>query len=112
MRQLLTDRTLQTLEFKGKPETVWDTNLKGFGIRLLKTAKTFTVMRGKQRERITIGRYPEWSLKDARKEAQALLAAPPRKNAAMPIAQALKQFIELHCHTWTYPEKVEGRSAV
>ncbi len=99
MRQLLTERTLQTLEFEGKPETVWDTNLKGFGIRLLKTTKTFTVMRGKQRERLTIGRYPDWSLKDARKEAQALLAAPPRKNAAMPLKQALKQFIELHCDT-------------
>ena len=80
MKTLLTDRTVQTLAYSGKPQTIWDTNLKGFGVRIMQTRKTFTVMRGQQRERITLGHYPDISLQEARKKAMVVLVTKPRTN--------------------------------
>ena len=55
--------------------TYWDDMTPGFGIRVGRRAKTWTVMRGRSRERVTFGRYPNVSLADARIEAKKLLAA-------------------------------------
>jgi hypothetical protein len=47
--------------------TVWDSTLKGFGIRISKGgAKSWVVVTGAMRKRTTLARYPEVSLKDAR----------------------------------------------
>jgi integrase len=55
--------------------TLWDSSLKHFGLRLSQGgAKTFTVMHGALRERITIGRYPLISLAQAREKAKEILA--------------------------------------
>ncbi|MSP03142.1 MAG: DUF4102 domain-containing protein [Acetobacteraceae bacterium] len=52
-----------------------DDQLTGFGVRVTKAGvKAFVLTYGKQRERITIGRYPIISLQDARSEAKRILA--------------------------------------
>lgn len=57
-----------------KPNTaVWDTALKGFGVRAGKVRKTFVVLIGSGR-RQAIGTYPLLSLSDARTEARRILA--------------------------------------
>jgi len=66
--------------------TTWDTKLPGFGIRCSQGGtKTFIVMHGKQRRRVTIGRYPVVSLSAARQKAKEILL-----NAALNIQQAPK----------------------
>lgn len=74
-RQKLTDRTVAALKPASVAERqyeVWDAVLPGFGVRVgSRGTKTFIVMvriAGKQR-RTTLGRYPETSLADARKQA-------------------------------------------
>jgi len=56
-------------------KTYPDDILSGFGVRVSQGGtKTFVVMHGPTRERITIGRYPVLSLADARAEAKRVLA--------------------------------------
>lgn len=69
----LTDLVVQRLKYKGTQEKYWDTNLKGFGVRLGKKTKTFVVMTGTQRKLITIGHYPDIDLKSARLIARGVL---------------------------------------
>lgn len=71
----LTDRVVKKL----KPpttgqETTWDTQLTGFGVRCSQGgSKTFVVMHGKRRRRVSIGRYPVVSLAAARRRAKEIL---------------------------------------
>jgi hypothetical protein len=52
-------------------------------------------MRGKERERISFGRYPDLSLTDARKEAKKLLATSPEpKFETLAFREARSQFLE------------------
>jgi intergrase/recombinase len=79
--------------------TYWDTATSGFGIRVSKKSKAWTVMRGKSRERVTIGRYPDISLSDARAEAKKLLASEPEpKTVSISFKEASEAFLA------TYPE--------
>jgi integrase len=53
----------------------WDQTLTGFGVRLSQGGtRSFFLIHGANRHRITIGRYPIISLSDARREAKRLLA--------------------------------------
>lgn len=52
---------------------LWDSTLRGFGLRCGKTSKTFIVLVDSGR-RHSIGRYPLISLSDARTEARRILA--------------------------------------
>jgi integrase len=55
--------------------TYWDRGLKSFGLRISQGgSRTFIVMLGADRRRVTIGRYPTVSLAQARKLAKELLA--------------------------------------
>ena len=66
----LTDAAIRA----AKPNTsIWDTSLKGFGVRAGKDRKTFVVLIGSGR-RQAIGIYPLLSLSDARTEAKRILA--------------------------------------
>lgn len=90
----LTDVAVKALKPTGKYVTYWDT-MPGFGIRVGMHSKTWTVMRGRNRERISIGRYPDVSLSDARAEAKRLLsAAPEPKITTMRFDEARKTFLE------------------
>ena len=72
----LTELTVRTAKPLARGQyTVWDSTLKHFGLRISQGgAKTFTVMHGKLRERITIGRYPVISLAQARERAKEIMA--------------------------------------
>lgn len=51
----------------------WDPNFKSFGIRIGKNRKAFVIVTGPG-QKYTIGRYPDISLADARREAKRILA--------------------------------------
>jgi hypothetical protein len=69
----LTDLSVRALKPADKQTTYWDTTTPAFGVRVGKRSKTWTVIRGRTRERLSIGRFGEVSLADARKEAMRLL---------------------------------------
>lgn len=71
-RAPLTDHFIRTIKADDH-STFWDTHLPAFGIRCGIHRRTWTVMVGKHRQRITIGRYPAMTLKDARSKARKLL---------------------------------------
>lgn len=70
----LTDLSVKALKPSDNYVTYWSDTTPGFGIRVGKKSRTWSVMRGRARERVTIGRYPAVSLSDARREALRLLA--------------------------------------
>ena len=86
MRLHLTDIAVRSLKVSGRNTTFWDDTTPGFGIRVGKKKKTWTVMRGANRQRITIGHYGEdgMSLSQARAQAKRLLAETP----GSPLSQA------------------------
>jgi integrase len=69
----LTDLSIRALKHGDTPITLYDQALRCFGVRVTKTTKTFLVMRGRERKRITIGHWPECTLKGARDTARRLL---------------------------------------
>lgn len=73
-RTALTDLAIRRIP---QPEsgtvTYWDTTVKGLGVRVSKTARTFIVLIDSGR-RQKIGRYPTLTLADARTEAKRTLA--------------------------------------
>ena len=88
-----TDLTVAKL----KPGVYVDEVTRGFGVRIGKTRRTWFVTRGKQREHVTIGRYPTISLADARKQARKLLAGEPEFNSGITFDDALSDFKDIHC---------------
>lgn len=68
----LTDLTVRSLP----AGTHFDATTPAFGIRVGKHRRTWIVMRGQERRRISIGHYPDLPLSEARKEAKKLLAEP------------------------------------
>lgn len=91
----LTDLSIRALKSDAQTD-YWDTKMPGFGIRIGKRAKTFMVK--KDNRRINVGRYPEMSLADAKREGRRIIAeasAPPRPRS-LTVAEAVKEFIEQH----------------
>lgn len=83
--------------------TIWDASLRGFGLRVGSSSKTWTVMIGKERRRICLGRYPAMGLQAARQEAKRLiLAASLARNQAnitnISFSAALDKFVEVGLH--------------
>ena len=79
MRVHLTDLAVRSLQHNGRNLIYWDDATPGFGIYVGRKWKTWTVMRGVTRERLTIGRYGNGglSLAEARAEAKRLLSMIP-----------------------------------
>ena len=72
----LSDTTIRKLEPPSKGQKLYtDTSLAGFGCRVSsKGTKTFILQLGRDRRKISIGRYPIITLSQARTEAKRLLA--------------------------------------
>jgi len=95
----LTDMSVKALKPPTQGQvTYWDTNLAGFNLRISQGgSKTFTLVHGEGRERITLGRYPVISLSQARQKAREILAektlgiAP--KPASLMFEEALALFL-------------------
>ena len=65
--------------------THWDASLPGFGVRISQGgSKTWIAMRGEERRRIMIGRYPDKSLQDARGRPEISCGRNGVKAAALP----------------------------
>lgn len=99
----LTVRQLQPPE-KGQAR-YFDETTPGFGLTVGTRTKTFFVIRGKQRKLTTIGRYPEISLADARKEAKRLLVQEPEETSPTGLREAVAAFLE-DCRTRLRPSSV------
>ena len=99
----LTDLTLKHLLVPERGQTTyWDDALSGFGVRVSQGGgKTFTVMFGDDRRRVTIGRYPILSLSEARGAAKRLLAEATlkrvEKTPSLTFAEAVELFLATHC---------------
>ena len=66
----LSDLVITNAEPRSMQYTLWD-SLTGFGLRISPGGtKTWTVVYGRDRRRVTIGRYPLVDLKTAREEAR------------------------------------------
>ena len=74
-KRSLTELTIKNLKPPASGQiTTWDTQLTGFGVRCSPGGtKTFVVMYGKRRRRVTVGRYPTMSLAIARQRAREIL---------------------------------------
>ena len=85
---MLTDLTIPRL----KPGYHWDGTLPAFGIRVGKRARTFVVVQSGNRT--TIGRWPELSLREARKRAHRVLGSDPTDRTDFTSEEALAEYIE------------------
>jgi integrase len=93
----LTDIVVSRLK---EPGTYFDKSTPAFGIRVGKNRKTWIVMRGRERTRTRIGRYPDLSLAKARKEALMLLGSPVQTQVeVLKFSEAAQQFFEIHVVT-------------
>ncbi|MGR3813870.1 MAG: tyrosine-type recombinase/integrase [Cognatishimia activa] len=75
MRVRLTDLAVKKLPLSENGQvTYWDELTPNFGIRCSTRSKSYIVLLGEKRRRKTLGRYPDVSLADARKQAKQLLS--------------------------------------
>jgi integrase len=95
----LTDIAIRALKAPAIGQTdYWDVTTRGFGVRVSQAAtKTFVAKIHNQR--ITIGRYPEWSLADARKKAGTLKGEEPEQRSKITFEQAYERFKTEHLPT-------------
>lgn len=101
---LLTDVVVKALKPSATYVTYWCTKTPAFGLRVGKRTKTWTVMRGRNRERVSIGRYPDLPLAEARAEAKRLLSAEAQPRSVKKLFRdARDEFLEAH-----YADKSEG----
>lgn len=96
----LTQLTIDRLPTpRGHQVTYWDTQLTGFNLRMSPGgAKTFNVVYGTDRKRVTIGRYPIVSLAAARKRAREILLQAvlhPSKHSSPQFQAALERYLSL-----------------
>jgi integrase len=94
----LTDKGVRALDAPDSGQiTYWDKSLKSSGLRVSQGgARSWVVMLGKERRRITIGKYPAVSLADARKHARTLIAEQTLgkfRPARTSFDAALKEFL-------------------
>src|SRR5580704_15085951 len=90
---------LTDLSVRNLPEGLHlDARLPSFGIRVGKKRRTWIVIKGKNRTKISLGQYPAISLADARKRAMLELSTTsPSEPANIPsYAEALAEFHTLH----------------
>ena len=74
------------------PGTYYDDATPAFGIRVGKNRKTWLVIRGRERLRTNIGRYPQLTLAEARKEAKKVLTQELVKGSRLSLNQAYEQW--------------------
>jgi integrase len=114
MQTKLNKRTIDSLASADQPYTLWDLEIPGFGIRVMPTGRKSFVLKfvvsGQQRW-LTIGRYGDLTLEEARKIAQAKRGDVAKgedptiiiraRKAAPTVAELIVRFIEEHVNTKT-----------
>jgi integrase len=93
MRTHLTEIAVRSLKPTEHQEKVWDTQTRGFGVRVNGVSKSWIVMYGEKRTLRTIGRYPDMSLADARREAKKVLVGDHAPEKSTPtIEEAFEEY--------------------
>lgn len=85
----------------------FDESTPGFGVTVGTRTKTFIVICGPKRQLTTIGRYPDVSLQDARREAKRLLATFTTEDRTTKLRQAVDDFLE-DCEKRLRPNSVKA----
>lgn len=102
----LNDLTVRQLQPSDSGQVrYFDETTPGFGVTVGTRSKTFFVIRGKQRKLTTIGRYPDISLADARKEAKRLLVQEAPETSPTRLPQAVASFLA-ECEARLRPNSV------
>lgn len=93
----LTELSIRALKGTDTYVTHFDKNLPGFGVRVGKRTKTYVAVVGRERRRVSIGKFGDISLAEARKEAMRLLSADPEKqDENITFSKARDRFLEEH----------------
>jgi hypothetical protein len=79
-----------------RPVSYMDATTRGFGVRVGKHTKTWVVVRGRRRERLSFGKYPDLSLSAARTEAKRLLTQEPPTAPRISFHDARANFLNEH----------------
>lgn len=87
------DLAIQRLKNPDRQTRYFDDSLPGFGILVGKRTKTFFVVKGEDRKLITLGRYPETTLKDARALARAEMVAKATQGS-LDAPEAIRLYLE------------------
>ncbi|MCC3246412.1 site-specific integrase [Methylocystis sp. WRRC1] len=100
----LTEITIRNLKPPEKGQVAYmDDALRGFGVRVSAGGtKSFILVHGLERRRVTIGRYPIISLAEARAEAKRILAEKTLGHTferSVPFEDALAQFLDHSAQT-------------
>ncbi len=91
----LTDLSIRKLKPLPTGQKIYyDDVLGGFGVRISQKTKAFIVTYGEGRKRVTLGKYPETSLADARKAAKKLLSNPSHHKLSIAFPAARDDFLE------------------
>lgn len=88
----LTDISARSLP----PGKYFDLTTPAFGLRVGKKRRTWIVMRGSDRQLITLGHYPALTLQNARTEAKKLLATTQPTTGRVSFEQAYEVFKKTH----------------
>ena len=95
----LTDIAVRGLKPTSPQQTYWDAAMPNFGVRVGLRSKSFVLLVGNERRRITLGAYPAMSLAQARQAARGHMAervlgiAAPPKPKSPSFSEALTSFI-------------------
>ena len=92
----LTELSVGRMKSQDRQVTYFDDLLPGFGIRVGKTRKSWVVLVGPKRQRLTLGHFPSLGLQEARAKAREILASPARANSAQSFVEAAETFLRLH----------------
>ena len=93
MVQILTDAAIRSLS----EGVLYDRGrIPGFGIRAGKTRKTWFLIAGKNKTKVTLGHYPDMSLAEARKRALMALATHAEPTNVPTFVDARQEFFEKH----------------
>jgi integrase len=77
-----------------EPGIYYDETTPAFGIRVGKHRKVWVITRGRDRQRVSFGRYPAMSLAEARKEAKRLLVEEPSDHSKLTFSAAYALYQE------------------
>lgn len=90
----LTDLAIRKLKLPKKGQKIYyDDALRGFGVRISQKTKAFVVTYGTDRKRVTLGKFPETTLSEARTTARKLLINQTQHRVAIAFPEAREDFL-------------------
>ena len=112
MRIALSDLAVRKLKAPEQGQVKYrDLVLPGFGLIVGKRSRTFFVIAGEDRRHISLGRYPDLSLVNARREAAILLAEAPSKRRIDRLPQLTIAFLD-DCESRLRPKSVRAYESI